>query len=130
MTIVRTYTLRFHNGETGSLHQLDDGSWACPICGEAWVRYPPYYPNDGELGPHHDRSSANLGETCPGCDTEFGYDECMAPTSPVGAFRKRFSALRLAWLDREQWSDTALEQLRDHLGIAEAELRKAAEELK
>ena len=65
---MKIYELKFANGEKGELRQLDDGSFACPICGEPWERFPPYTPNDGQLGPVHERSTPALGEVCPGCE--------------------------------------------------------------
>lgn len=120
---MKKYQLKFRNGELGELRQLDDGSWACPICGEPWVRFPPYYPNDGELGPLHPVSSAELGEVCPGCEVEFGVDEYVSTHAPIGALKEQWSKLRIQWLDRVGWNHDALNQLRDNLGITEDQIR-------
>src|SRR4051812_23234514 len=101
---MRTYQLRFANGEAGELRQLDDGSFACPICGEPWERFPPYAPNDGEMGVKHPVSSPALGQVCPGCEVEFGVDEGCAPYAPIGFMRRQHARLRVRWLDREGWS--------------------------
>lgn len=113
----RVHKLRFNNGEEGELWQLKDGSWACPICGEPWYSFPPYWPNDGVLGPLREQSSPELGEICPGCDVEFGVDEGVAPYAPIGLLKEQWSELRRQWLDRVGWNQDALDQLEENLGM-------------
>lgn len=126
---MKAYRLNFRNGEVGELRQLDDGVWACPICGEPWYRFPPYWPNDGELGPVHPVSSPEIGEVCPGCEVEFGVDEGCASDAPIGWMRRQYAEYRVRWLNRVGWSPEALDRLRDNLGIAEEQVRREAEEL-
>jgi len=127
---MRTYRLNFRNGEVGELRQLDDGSWACPICGEPWHRFPPYWPNDGELGSVHSVSTPELGAICPGCDVEFGVDEGCAPYAQIGWMHRQYRELRVRWLDRVGWSAEALKQLQENLGISEAQARHEAVEVR
>jgi hypothetical protein len=126
---MKTYQLKFGNGETGVLRQLDDGSFACPICGTPWP-YPPYTPNDGVLGPVHPVSAPAFGDVCEGCEVEFGVDEGIASYAPVGYQRKQWAWFRTKWLDRVGWSDDAMRQVRENLGISEDQARKDAEELR
>lgn len=128
--IKRTFTLRFDNGETGVLNQLEDGSYACPICGLPWDRFPPYYPNDGELGARLDYSGASIGDVCPECGVEFGVDEGCAPEVPIGFMKRQWAELRTAWLDRVGWPSEALRQIRDNLNISEEQARREAEEVR
>jgi len=120
---MKVYRLKFCNGELGELRELDDGTWACPICGEPWYQFPPYWPNDGELGPIHSVSSTETGEVCPGCEVEFGVDEGVAPYAPIGFQKEQWSLRRIEWLDRVGWNKDALRQLCENLGITEDQIR-------
>ena len=126
---MKSHTLKFPNGDVGVLNQLDDGSWACPICGDPWTD-PPYFPNDGEVGSLRDFSTPSLGEICDGCDVEYGLDVGCSEETPPGWMPRVFMRHRIRWLNRVGWSAEALKQLRDNLGITEEEVRCGAEELK
>jgi hypothetical protein len=112
---MKTYKLNLHGGEIAPLRQLDNGSFACPICGEEWERFPPYVPNDGTVGPVHEFSAPMLGEVCPGCDVEFGVED--------GGSAEAWRYHRVKWLDRHRWSADALNRLRANLGLTEENLR-------
>src|SRR4030095_460126 len=88
--------------ETGELRELDDGAFACPICGEPWP-YPPYSPNDGALGQLHDISTPAFGDVCNGCGVEFGVDEGVPPYARIGAQYQQWAEFRLKWLHRRGW---------------------------
>lgn len=128
--ITKVFILRFANGETGMLNELDNHSYACPICGTPWERFPPYYPNDGQLGSLKKVSGAMVGEVCPGCNVEFGVEEGCGSAAPIGFMKQQWTRLRTGWLDRVGWSPEALRQLHDNLGITEEQARREAEEVR
>src|SRR5688572_1119669 len=119
---MKVYEIKFLNGEKGQLHQLEDGRFACPICGTPW-NYPPYVPNDGTLGEVHEVSTPALGDVCPGCGVEFGVDEGCAPYAPIGFMRRQYARFRARWLERVRWRPEALRQLHDNLEMTEEQVR-------
>lgn len=129
MAIKQSHVLRFDNGETGVLNVLEDGSWACPICGTPWERFPPYWPNDGELGEKRPASSSNFGQVCPGCEVEYGVEEGCASYAPIGWMARQYMEYRVAWLNRVKWSRDALRQLQENLRISEDEAKRQAAEV-
>lgn len=119
--------IRFSYGEEMPLWQLDDGTFACPICGAAWL-YPAFSP----VSASDDFSSASLGDVCGDCDIEIGYDEggAFVSDAPVGWMHRQYAELRTRWLDQGGWSKEQLTQLEHNLGIKEAQARADAQRLK
>lgn len=126
---MKHHTLKFSNHETSVLHELDDGTFPCPICGDPWP-YPPYTPNDGKLGSVHSVSTPAYGDICECCDVEFGVEEGVSSYSRPGSMRAQWAKLRVDWLDRVNWDPASLKQLCDNLGISEEMVRRDAEDLR
>jgi hypothetical protein len=127
--ITKRHTLTFRNGEVGVLNELEGGFYACPICGTPSDE-PLYMPNDGELGPKDEVSTPDFGEVCPGCRVEFGVEEGVPPYAPISAMAQQHARLRIKWLNRVGWTPEALQQLREHLGISEEQVRHEADAIK
>lgn len=127
--LMRKHAIRFVNGDEGTLVELDDGQFACPICGTAWD-VPPYYPNDGVLGPAHCFSTPSMGDVCPGCHVEFGVDEGIGTAAPPGSQTLQWRFFRVQWLNRVGWNPAALQQLNQNLGISEEQARREADEMR
>ena len=83
------------------MYWTEQGEYACPVCGSTSPADPPW-----------DESGASF-DICTFCHTQFGYDDGMSPDSPIGAFQKMWDELRLKWLEKENWPDWALAQLRN-----------------
>ena len=100
-----------HNGEAVKIFYAEDGRSACPVCGFLCAGEPPWTVDGGSF------------DICPSCHTEYGVDDGMASTSPVGSFAKRWEDLRIEWLNRNGWTDIAFRQL-TNVGLDLEEVKK------
>jgi hypothetical protein len=102
------------NNETIIIY-TDGARSACPVCGCISKGDDPYYALDASA----DGGSANLGtgvasfDTCPCCKTEFGNDDWVDGVS----VSEQWTVLRDRWLERQRWSEDALAQVFDGLGL-------------
>lgn len=123
--IKNKHLLRFRNGEQLYLVELNDGTFACPICGARWHEYPPYYPNDGSIGEKAPFAQAVFADVCPGCELEYGYEVGdVSADAQAGAVDRMWTEQRMKWLDKVAWGSEYVSQLRDNLGIDEEHLRE------
>lgn len=118
------YTARFPGGETIAIRQLAADEWPCPICGIPWP-YPPITP----ARDNNDISHIVDGDICDGCNVEYGTQVFYLPHAPLDGIRRQLIWFRVQWLDRVGWSESALRQLHDNLGITEDEARRQAVEV-
>ena len=119
------HLIRWENGEQMPLWELENGEFACPICGEPWP-FPPYVPSTVS----RPLSCPAIGDICMGCDVEFGVEEGCAPYAPIGWMHRQYAEYRTQWLNRGGWTKEQLAQLERNLGITEAQARADAERLK
>lgn len=79
------YPFPARNGETmQGLRCAAGGGYACPVCGEEGLPEPPYAPDTG----------VPSMAWCPGCDTQFGWDDAIAPDAPPGTLADVWERLR------------------------------------
>jgi len=95
--------------------QLEDGGFACPVCGFP-SQFPLIIPAEPDIEPIRHLCVHPVGAVCPCCRTEFGVDI----PSTFAAFDDR----RTEWLNENQWNSTALQQIQTNLGLTEGHLRR------
>lgn len=105
-----------HLDEPVVIHRVG-GNFACPVCGLVWLRTETY-------------ESVNImhsHDVCPCCKVQWGWHDIeQVPPDPARPPEVRWRRLRNQWLERVGWSDLALEQLRDNLGMdTDALMREA-----
>jgi hypothetical protein len=115
------------SGEVLEIRQSENGS-VCPVCGFIFAGDPAYdwYQTvlaDESLSPRYGAASF---DTCPCCNVEYGNDDHIAGRSVAAAWE----SLRLAWLDRVEWSEKTLRQLRENLEINTETLKEAKSRLR
>jgi hypothetical protein len=108
---MKQQSLKMDNGELVIFYRSENGITACPVCGMLSADSPPWSEDGGSF------------DMCSSCKTEYGVDDGMAPTTPIGAFAKRWEELRIDWLNLNNWSSTALAQLAN-IGIDPEEMKK------
>jgi hypothetical protein len=105
--------VRTFYGEIMEIPIDEEGRYRCPVCGDNWDDVPPY--------------SAN-GQTdfdiCPSCHTAYGLDDCEHKAHPGEPLAQRIARLRTRWLDGKGWSQSALDQVEQWLGLGREELEK------
>lgn len=113
-------TVTMENGDRVDVFETPSGEGVCPVCGclipggPAWYQWADMkmaFPLDGG--------------TCSCCRTQWGYHDMMGEDKSIGAQVRLWAKLRRAWLDEVGWSESALLQLRESLGIGELEARSA-----
>lgn len=119
--IAKRHQIMFSNGERGVIHELDDGSFACPVCG--------YGAPIAFRRVEGVSESWDIGDVCDCCFIERGVDEGCASDAPAGANARLYRIWRTRWLDRVAWRDEALSQLRSNLEITEEHARRDADEI-
>jgi hypothetical protein len=119
----KIHNLRLWNGEQIEIRETSDGRFYCPVCGFLLSgSEPPYSPpvtKEGVAVGDYAGPSFNI---CPCCDTHFGNDDYVE----AGSVLKRWSELRIDWLNRVDWTSDALKQLRDNLDIDTDKLKRLA----
>jgi hypothetical protein len=93
----------------------DDTGQYCPICGTSFGGFEVFY---------GDREPAD--EICPGCNTHFGNGDVPRQTDPVMTTEQYYQRIRIQWLNKYNWNESLLKQLREILGIDTDELRAIA----
>lgn len=134
METPRPYLVQLWTGERIELRLFPAGRSACPVCGHIGGGRPPYsYGEFGEDGlPCGQRKSEwakGSMDICPCCRTQFGLTD-FQPDYPRFTQVQLWAKLRALWLDEVGWSESALRQLRDTLGVTENQARRDSEELK
>lgn len=71
-----------------------------------------------------------MGDVCDDCEIEFGVDEGCPPLAPIGTTHRQYAYFRARWLERIGWTQEAFDQLRDNLGMPEAQVRRNAAEFR
>ncbi len=84
-------TVVFAHGETAVLRITPTGG-ECPVCAYPSLNKPAYV-QDAESG-----KAIPSFEYCPCCDTQFGWDDKVAPDAPKNALHRIWSELRRKWL--------------------------------
>ena len=87
---------------------VDESGPYCPICATSF--------NGCEL-------EHNI---CPGCNIQFGDDDTPTWKYKDLTTEQYFQVIRIQWLDKNNWDESLLNQLRDILGVDTDALREAA----
>lgn len=115
-----THHIVLDNGDDLVVRQISADEWACPVCGAIWP-YAPISPVDMP----GDRVPFALGDLCE-CHVEYGVDLFCHTGMFPGTFQRLVTKYRVQWLNRVGWTDSALRQLHDNLGITELQARRQA----
>jgi len=86
-TDAQEFAVRMENGETVAVFLTSSGA-LCPVCGFGELSELPYHPQSG-------RPSFGY---CPSCDTQFGWDDKVAPDAPAGSKARSWNERRQQWL--------------------------------
>lgn len=81
------FPVRMENGETAEVFLTASGA-LCPVCGFDGLPELPYHPQSG-------RPSFGY---CSCCDTQFGWDDKVAPDAPAGSKARVWNERRQQWL--------------------------------
>ena len=116
MRVMKLIQVEIPNGEVVTFRQMDDGTFCCPVCGLGGATGPSWDPPTDDGG-----DATPTLDTCPCCNTEYGFDDGIGPASPIGQQEENWRRLCIEWLVREKWSDSAVNQL-ENLGINSEEV--------
>jgi len=112
-------TIKLRSGETIVLKKTIDGP-LCPVCGFGLKGDLPYdwaQEIDVQGNAIGSKFGAASFDTCPCCNTEYGVDD----DSDTKQVKDMWDKLRLAWLSKSNWSETAITQI-ENLGISRASI--------
>jgi hypothetical protein len=107
--------VKLKSGEIVEIRQAP-GGYICPVCGFMHGGDPPYAYHQSVLDDGKSLSEpygAASFDVCPSCHVEYGNDDYADGRSVASMWEQ----LRLDWLQRTGWSEAALAQLRENLGI-------------
>ena len=105
-------------GERATIRRSDTGNVLCPICG---IEYADSRDWILEAFVLHQ-------EFCPGCHTQMGVHDMhgLPPIDPSNPIMRRWAKLRVKWLDRIEWPDWAIAQVKNALGLTREEIKELA----
>lgn len=106
MTIKR---ITNRNGDTVTIHLSKTGNIFCPVCGVEFA---------DSSNCLIDQIFFGCTEICSSCDTHFGFsDQSNKFINSKYDLETRWGTLRLAWLDNQEWSAIAIDQIWNNLEI-------------
>lgn len=106
---MKKHLMLARNGDEFAIYEDDRQHYACPVCAYWWPNAPAMWPIDVPLdGDTTGHVAAGNWDICPRCGTEFEVDDCVTDSSPPGTYVARLEALRVRWLDAQEWSEDAL----------------------
>jgi hypothetical protein len=118
---MKIFELKLPNGELVALRRTASDLAVCPICGFIGGQDTAWIPTD-------DGSPIPSQDICPSCSVQFGMDDMIANSDPIGTQTANWLRLRLNWLDTNRWDDKALRQL-VNIGILPEEIKKLRKNL-
>jgi hypothetical protein len=109
---MKRHQLTLYSGETITLHEMDNGHFACPVCGvdTAEPAYADGYGLDGEGRQVTPVFAMGSHEICRCCRTQWGDDDYPDEGKTT---TEMWQALRTEWLRKVPDRAAAAEQLRN-----------------
>jgi hypothetical protein len=95
-------------GERVPVHSGPTGDYYCPVCGYLWEGTSSW----DALG------FIQCLEICLRCRVQLGNDDVHEfPVSADNPAEKRWSKMRAAWLDRNEWDPDLIKEVEERLGV-------------